>query len=184
MAELVLDINVSGEESIDADFKAFQKELISSVEKAMDDVGADMIEALKKHIETDVYKAYPNPKEYERRSKNSELGRALNDMKANTTVYNKGAGVSLEYKPTGEHENSAWHTADGDDLIGRIEKKNPPYFKKAQGMVPERPFWQNFVNEMIEGEELERFFVSAMLMRGVEIEESGGVVRESGDGDY
>lgn len=178
-----LNVTVSGLESIDNDWKAFQADFTEKLRKAMDDVGADMLDALKKHIISDVYGAY-RPKTYQRRSKDESLGTPLSDMAKNATVYNKGAGVTLDYSPTGAHANENWHTADGNDLIGRIEKKSPPYFQKAQNKVPERPFWQNFVNEMVDQGELERYFAAAMAMQGEIVETGGAVTREPQDGEY
>ena len=176
-------VTVSGLDSIDEDFKAFQTELAAKVKASMDSVGTDMKNALREHIQKDVYDKY-SPKEYERRSDNPGLGRPLIDMEANVTVNNRGAGLSLIYSPTGEHENTAWHTADGDALIGRIENKNPPYFAKAQRAVPRRPFWQEFVNEMTDQDQMAVYFIQAMREQGIEVEMGDGVEREAEDGAY
>ena len=181
-SEIILNFKVSGESSIDKDLNAFKAELGTKVAKAMDDVGADMVELLKKHIISDVYEAYPRPKVYKRRSDNSSLGTPLSDMEKNTIVFNKGAGVSVAYIPMGAHAYRKWHTDDKDQIIGKIEKKSPPY-KWGNDTVPERPFWQYFVSELIEGGELDRYFASAMMMQG-EIVEPTGVIRQADDGDY
>lgn len=178
-----ITVTVTGLESIDEDFKAFQKELSAKVAAAMDDVGADMSFALQEHIQKDVYDKY-SPKVYQRRSENGSLGRPLIDPQANITINNRGEGLSLIYSPTGEHSNASWHTADDDDLIRRIEQKSPPYFAKAQGKVPPRPFWQNFVNEMTDQDKMAIYFAQAMREQGIEVELDTGVEREAADGDY
>lgn len=178
-----LTVKVSGLESIDEDFKAFQAELSAAVRGAMDDVGERMKDALKRHIEQDVYDEY-SPKVYQRRSENLLRGTPLNNMDANTFVFNKGAGLTLDYLPTGEHEVKKWSDEDGDDLVGRIEKKSPPY-NWGDDQVPARPFFQNFVDKMTTQGELGRYFIDAMRDQGVIVEDDGaGVVRESGDGEY
>ena len=178
MATILLDVNIIGNDSLEKDFKEWQIQLAKEVQAAMDDVGADMRAALARHVDTDVYGAY-TPKEYERRG---DGGLGAQAMRA--TIYNHGAGVSLEYKPSGNHENASWHTADTDELIGRIENKNPPYFKAAQRIVPKRLFWKNFVDEMVDDGELEDSFVRAMQMRGEEITADGNMAREANDGSY
>lgn len=178
-----LTVRVSGLESIDEDFKAFQAELSAAVRGAMDDVGERMKDALRRHIEQDVYEAY-TPEVYQRRSENLLLGTPLNNMDANAYVWNHGAGLTLDYLPTGEHETRKWSGADGDALVGRIEKKSPPY-NWGDEKVPARPFFQNFVDEMTAQGELGRFFVEAMRAQGIVVEDDGaGVARESGDGEY
>ena len=177
------EIHINGNGTLEQDLVLFQAELAKRVGNAMNDVGADMQDALARHIETDVYNKY-SPIQYQRRSENHGLGTPLNDMQANSHIYNKGAGVTIEYKPTGAHENASWNTANGDDLIGRIEKKNPPYFKKAQGKVPLRPFWQNFVDEMVDDGMLENFFAAAMRRQGEQVIEEGTIVRDANDGAY
>lgn len=178
-----LSIRISGLESIDEDFKAFQSEVSAAVRGAMDGVGERMKDALKRHIEQDVYEAY-TPKVYQRRSENLLLGTPLNNMDANTYIFNKGAGVTLDYLPTGDHAVAKWSGADGDALVGRIEKKSPPY-NWGDDQVPERPFFQNFTDEMTDGGALARYFAEAMLEQGVIVEEDGsGVVRDGEDGAY
>lgn len=203
MAEIVLNIEASGEGTLDDDLKAVMGEIGAAIKKSMDDVGADMADALKRHIDNDVYrKSIYNPKEYKRRSESNGLGTPLNEMgdlsptgTGNATVYNHGGGLTFEYKPTGEHANSRWSSSatqsgsirnvDGDELIGRIEKKTPSY-NWGNNKVPPRPFWQNFVDEMVDDGELERFFVAAMRFhnKDLNIEESSGVIRDANDGNY
>ena len=81
---------------------------------------------------------------------------------------------------------SEFNKVDGDDLIGRIEKHDPEYnwLPKKGKQIPNRPFWQNFVDEMVDDAELERFFVNAMKTQGFEIEIGCGVERETSDGKY
>lgn len=178
-----MEININGGGTLEQDVAAFQLALGKLVGSAMNDVGTDMQDALARHIETDVYEAY-SPVSYKRRSENGGLGTPLNDMNANSHIYNHGAGVSIEYKPTGGHANEAWHTADGDALTRRLETKSPPYFKRAQGRVPPRPFWQEFVDEVVDGGMAEHFFAAAMRRLGEEVTEDGNLVRDANDGVY
>lgn len=178
-----LTIRIDGLNEIDKEFQDIQNQIAAAVRSSMDVVGIQMKNALKSHIETDVYDydVY-TPDVYKRRSENPALGTPLNDMDANTYIFNKGAGVTLQYLPTGEHTTKKWHDADGDDLVGRIEKFEPPY---NWGDAPPRPFFQNFVAEMVDQNELERYFMEAMAGNGFLVEsDETGVIRESEDGDY
>lgn len=186
MAEIILNIQISDDGLLETDLKNFQTELAKEVGKAMDDVGADMQDALAQHVETDVYARF-SPKEYERRG----AGGGLIAQARTAKIYNHGAGVSLEYKPDGNHpKEGEWEEigvvpVHGDDLIGRIENWNPRYsFPPRKKRLPKRPFWQKFVDEMVDDGMLEHFFVNAMRRQGEEIIEDGQIVREEKDGAY
>lgn len=210
--EIELKFEVTGQNSLDAEFRSFQALLASGMKKSLQEVNAEMQKALQKHIETDVYKAYI-PSEYERRSDNATLGKPLSDLEANVAFANtpvplvtdkeiKGQ-TSFHYLPSGEHSVKRWSSTtpqayldkvrlhppiinvDGDELIRRIETMNPRYNWKRPDLRP-RPFWQNFVDEMIDGGKAEEIFVDGMNFYAsqLEVEAGGGVERESGDGDY
>lgn len=172
------EIEVNGPGTLDDDFMAFQTALAKMVSMTIPDIGADMQDALKQRVKTDVYDAY-NPIKYKRRGDDG-LGAQAEKAK----IYNHGAGLSIEYKPSGEHSHANWHTADADELISRIETKRPPYFKRAQRKVPQRPFWYNFVSEMVDDATAEFYFANAMRRLGEDIIEDKNVIRETGDGDY
>jgi hypothetical protein len=191
--EIELKFEVTGQASLDAEFRGFQALLADGMKKSLLEVNAKMQEALKEHIEQDVYYAYV-PRVYERRSLNPGFGTPLSDLQANVgfsvtevQMHEKGVGgqTRFQYKPTGQHANSVWSGTDGDALIGRLENKSPAY-RWGNRKVPERPFWQNFVDEMVDGGKAEDFFVDGMNFYApqLEVEAGGGVERESGDGDY
>lgn len=185
MNDLTFNVIIEEKGSLEEDLENYkQKELGPSVYKALNAVADDMKEILVRRIEIDVYKAYPKPKQYKRRSKDTTRGIPLIDVKNNVWPVNKGTTLVFDYAPTGEHVRGDWHTADADDLIGRIEKKDPPYFPRAQAKVPPRPFWHNFVDEILENGLAERLFVNAMKANGEEVIETGDLIREPNDGDY
>ena len=66
-----------------------------------------MKDALQKHIKQDVYDTY-TPKVNQRRRENLLLSTPLNNMEANTYIFNKGTGVTLEYLPTSDHAAVKW----------------------------------------------------------------------------
>jgi len=193
--DIQLDFEVTGQDSLDAEFRGFKALLAMSMKKALEQVNTEMQEALKRHIERDVYAASVyKPKVYKRRSEHSGMGAPLSDMKTNVgfsdtqaSVEPQGVGAMTQFHfiPTGEHTVSKWHTADGNELIGRIEHKSPPY-TWGNNSVPERPFWQNFVDEMVDEGEAAEMFERAMTLMAptLELEADGSIIREPNDGTY
>lgn len=193
MAELEYTVQVTGLETIDQDWQKIYAEIKDQLETSSYFLMDSMTDVLKKHINEDVYEAYPNPKRYERRSDDPSLGTPLNSQKNMTGIppetTSSFAGIwvktGLEYHPTGEHDVVEWHTADDDELIGRIENSYPPYdFPK--GVPKRRLFWQNFVDELITDGVLESSFMSAMAAQGVtDLTSSAHTVeRDANDGHY
>lgn len=166
---------------LEDDLREEKKKIDAAVQAALGSVADGMKDALERHIQTDVYDAY-EPEVYLRRSENRALGTPLIDMEANVSSVQAGNALSFEYLPTGEHTVKRWATADGDALIRRIETGNPPYDFKDPG---NRPFWENFCNEMIVGGGLYDFFARAMAEAGYLVTpEGGGVEADGNDGEY
>ena len=208
MFEIDIKFQAEFNELFDSDIKQFQSELRNMMIKALPEVREDMKEALKRHIETDVY-SYSN-KAYPRRKDNPQFGPSLidfdtrgqmtpiGDIDANATW----AVVGFNYTPDGSHSgttadldpSSKYYDADNpraikpnpvhrDALIRRIET-GAGYDWKTK--VKPRKFWQNFINEMTETDALEDSFVRWLSLQDKEIlvEADGGVIREADDGAY
>lgn len=210
MAVLDLNFNVTGEDTLDADWNAEKALISAAVTHAMVKIGGLMTDALKKHIDKDVYAKFV-PKDYPRRSEHPQFGTPLNDVATNShaifdVIPGKiGGRVGLDYRPTGEHSGttadldaySAYYDADnprpikayppkgdrtdGDDLIRRIETGIGYTWRRKPG---KREFWKNFVNEMTDDGEIAATFRLAMLENGYQIDMADGVIREAGDGTY
>ena len=179
--------------------KDLQRQLYeSTVAKVHDAVVSESREVLQRHIRDDVYGMYQPQGElhYIRRSDKTGLGTSLlesaDEKHAKSIFQLKSGGVwesGIRYEPTGEHANFEWSDPDlePDRLIGRIEKKDPPYnFEPKKRKVPKRPFWQNFVEEMIEGGQFAQTVEKILKEQG--IAEPGdtitGVTRDESDGNY
>ena len=197
------DINVEVREGFNQISKEVEKELqkklyggaVAAVSSA---VATELRDVLGFHIRHDVYDAYEPTGliHYERRSENSGLGTSLlesadeDNAQSIFKLESNGSWTSgIRYEPTAEHENYEWSDPDlePDRLISRIEKKDPPYnFEPKKGKIPKRPFWQEFVAEMIEGERFAKTVEEILKEKG--IAEPGdsitGVVREESDGNY
>ena len=142
----------------------------------------DMRLCLQDHVEYDVYSKF-QPIEYVRRGENGGLA----DMRASATVYSDerdgGMNLTLLYQPSGATDgegNEIEPHVDGDDLINRIEKKDPEYNWRRK--PPKRPFFRNFVEEMLDGraeETLVRAMNGADPTLGMAADM--GVIREEDD---
>ena len=176
-----------------------QKQLYGGAVAAVNDaVVTELRDVLGFHIRHDVYEAY-EPKgliHYERRSKHRGLGTSLlesadeDHAQSIFKLESGGKWVSgISYEPTAEHENYEWSEPDlePDRLISRIENKDPPYnYEPRRGKIPKRPFWQEFVTEMIEGGRFAKTVEEILKEKG--IAEPGdsitGVIRDESDGNY
>lgn len=179
--------------NLDLEFrKWFTTEFQGKMVKGLLGLRDGMREALAQHVIKDIYNAY-SPNEYERRGDAGGLqAQALNatshaDGSPDGTSYR----IYINFSPNGNHPKEREWAEDGvrpvhgDDLIGRIENWNPRYsYPPRHKRLPKRPFWQNFVSEMVDEGMAEYFFTSAMRAQGEEVIEDGSIVREPGDGDY
>ena len=179
--------------------KDLQRQLYGGAVAAVNEaVVAELREILRRHIRDDVYGRYTPQGEmkYLRRSEHQGLGTSLResaDEDHAKSIFNMKSGGVWEsgicYEPTAEHENAEWSDPDlePDRLISRIENKDPPYhFEPKKRKIPKRPFWQNFVEEMIEGGQFARTVEEILKEKG--IAEPGdvisGIIRDESDGNY
>ena len=171
------------------------QEIANEIGAALTSVMEHSRDILKRHIDEDVYDhSIYTPKVYKRRSENEGMGVSLAEQtqeKPYTQVIAPALGKQangfwvqsrLWFHPSGEHKYKKWNTANDSELMGRIEKKDPEY-SWGQNEVPQRPFWQRFVDEMVDGGELEKSFVDAMSANEI-IEADGSVIEDPHDRTY
>lgn len=171
----------------DADLAALEAQVKTAALHAGTILQEDMRACLTEHIVDDVYDSY-DPDYYARRMSDG----GLLDIDKNTAgspppfVSGDGVEIELQYEPDGATDgdgNEIDYHVDGDGLINRIEKKNPPYnWRMANTRIPARPFFRNFVEEMIGGR-AEKTMVFGMNAAdpALGVAADGGVVRESED---
>ena len=212
MSDIKLDIKTS--ELTYKDFTEDLGKILSAnvMQGVSNRIVGEMNEALEYHIEEDVYKKY-EPKVYPRRSENPGFGISLNDIERNVILTVKaaegGTQITFNYRPSGSHSGTfgditadervltKWGvTADapikpkpvhGDDLVRRIETGKgydwkPP--KRGKTFTQPRPFWANFVEEMIDGGGFAGAAKRAFKAEGITLEGDVSVERETGDGNY
>lgn len=164
------------------DIAALEKQVKDAFRASRPALAEEMRQCLREHVVTDVYAAF-RPEEYVRR----EDAGGLLDMSVSATVYSDerdgGMNLTLLYHPSGatdgEGEPIDPHV-DGDDLINRIEKKNPEYNWRRK--PKKRPFFSCFVEEMLGGR-AEETLVRAMNGANPALELAGdmGMIRDEDD---
>lgn len=169
---------------LDEDMAALEQRFKAALAGALPVLGKDMVDCLAEHIQSDVYGADFFPTDYERRGENG----GLLDMNGNTTVSPVGDnGIQMDYEPSGEVDPPDKYGdqdyLDGDALIGRIEHLNPDYNWTRH--PPARPFFENFVKELVEGGRAEETLVRAMNQQDAELQiEANGYTGREGDEGY
>lgn len=171
----------------EADLAALEAQVKNAALHAGTILQEDMRACLTEHIVEDVYDAY-DPDYYTRRLSDG----GLLDIPKNTagsplpSVSGNGVEIEIQYEPDGATDglgNAINLHVDGDDLINRIEKKDPHYnWNVDERSIPERPFFRNFVEEMIGGR-AEKTMVFGMNAAdpALGVAADGGMVRESED---
>lgn len=177
MAELIGSL----EAEVDAQMRGLNAVFLS----ALDGVIAETKERLKQHVQKDVYDQW-SPSEYVRREENGGIididgSTRINGPFPQTQGKNIAAGFEMRYLPSGASEQ--WRDpADGNALIGRIETGTGYEWRTHPG---ERPFWHNFVDEMVQQNEFGEAVRRELLMMGIELE---GFLETTpgagGDGEY
>ena len=143
------------------DLEKEHKKIKTHVNYALTETGVEMTYDLISALRRDWYGQY-KPSVYERRTDNPSKGTPLGDMSNFDETYTDPTNQILHfvYNPTGTHENPDWNTRSGDNLIEWIQRmheyKRPgsdePYLK-----IPARPFWNNFIDELINGGIMSKF---------------------------
>lgn len=155
----MFDIKLTGADSISKDYKAFNTKVYKATQAGLMAVGSEFTKQLQKHIQKDVYDAY-EPKSYKRRV---DYGGGIPLISTeNMDLSIKPFQLTFSYEPSGR--NSHYPDSDyvdGDELINRIE--NSLYDWDGTGSIPERHFWNNFVDDMVGASgQAERIFVKGM----------------------
>lgn len=164
------------------DIAALETQVKKAFRASRPALAEDMRQCLREHVVEDVYDKL-EPEEYVRRRGTKGLA----DMNASATVYSDerdgGMNLTLLYHPSGATDGNGEPIdphVDGDDLINRIEKNDPAY--NWSGKPKNRPFFRNFVEEMLDGR-AEETLVRAMNGADptLELTEDMGMIRDEDD---
>lgn len=180
-----LSFSVSGVDEIDVDLSETWERIWDLTENGLNYVGAGMIPSLQNHLWRDWYYAW-QPKVYQRRTDDGGIGGGIGrplGSYLNMDYDSEPGTMEFRYEPTGEHFVDAWHTNDGDEIIEMIQY---PYNRwtwiPKHSHAPQRMFWNNFVDDQINGGIITSF-ARGMLPEFVVIPE-GGVADVVQDDEY
>lgn len=180
---MTVGVRVEGTETIAADLQKELQTIGRQFAQGLINAAPDIKDTLTKHIQRDVYDKL-EPKEYNRR----RFDGGIIDLDSNCTVKpyegsvdgdQISVAVRLSYKPDGTSDQWA-QPRHGDALIGRIESGDG-YEWWSPG---KRPFWKNFVDELIEGGALADAVFYGLNAAGLTVDGNIEAVRQSGDGNY
>lgn len=141
----MFDFKLQGADSISKEYKAFKTQVYRATQAGLMAVGSELTKQLQKHIQTEVYNGY-EPLSYERRVTHGG-GTPIISAK-NMDMEINGMSLTFRYEPSGK--NTRYPTSkyvDGDQLINAIE--NSKYTWDGTEDIPERHFWNHFVDEML-----------------------------------
>ena len=153
----MITINVTGQETLTEEIETFVKGVDSAIPVALNEVGAHLGEKLDTRLRDDWYNGY-KPHTYIRRTDNPIFGKGLmsDEYKDySVEIKPKTKRLTFTYEPSGEHAIESYHKRDKNALIRSIETG------ELYGDPPPRPFWENFVDELENGDAMD-LFITAM----------------------
>lgn len=176
-----MKVTVEGIDSIDKDFDAVMKEIDNAVNYGLDIVKEDMTNALQVHIIEDVYEKY-EPRVYLRRFDYPEYGVSMSDS-SNMDGWIENGRLHFFYTFSGW--NTAFedfpHYSQSDKIIKAIQDGGNYPWDVA---LEPRPFWDNFVADMIDKGMAEQYLVKAMNYYDdrLQVKGDGKVIKDGNDG--
>lgn len=143
------------------DLEKENQTLKEHVNYALTQTGVEMTYDLISVLRRDWYNKY-TPSIYERRTDDPSKGTPLGSIDNFDETYTDPQNQTLHfvYNPTGTHENIDWSNRSGNNLIEWIQKKHEykiPGSEEPYLTIPARPFWNNFIDEEINGGIMSKF---------------------------
>ncbi len=167
-----LSASVTG---LDEDIARIEGRFRAAMKNAMPALADDIAVCMIEHVQGDVYNKWW-PKDYKRRGANGGLA----DID-NSDFSIDDNSVKFTYLPSGETDQTDF-PVHGDALIGRIERRNPKY-NWAGHQPGDRPFFTNFLGEMIEEGRAERALVDGINAVDRTLEVMADLFSTTRDGD-
>lgn len=150
-------VTVQGQQTLTDEVDAEIQKIDSAIAPAMYIMGSEFEQMLNARLRQDWYDAY-KPHKYPRRTDNPIFGEGLmsDEYKDySVEIKPKTKRLTFTYEPSGEHAIESYHKRDKNALIRSIETG------KLYGNPPPRPFWENFVDELENGDAMD-LFITAM----------------------
>lgn len=145
-------VEVSGLDSLDKDYEEQLQTIDKAIPAGLSVVGNEMASALQRHVKNDVYAAY-KPKSYKR---TGEIG----DISNMTSTIDKSSNtLAFEYRFG--TESARPYFKDSDQVIAAVQDSDY-LWNVGNRKIPERPFWDNFFNELFSGNRVDEYFASGI----------------------
>jgi len=146
--------------SLESQLKKIEKQLQKKIRDVLkNEVAETVTETLLSHVKRDVYDAYPNPKQYERRYDDGGLadeGNIKSIVKGNTLIVENVTMSNEDYLPDGKKPYK---------IAGSIEYGTGyDYLDMA-----ERPFLENTRNDLRESGELNEAMRKGLERNGIKV---------------
>lgn len=145
-------VEVSGIDSLDKDYEEQLQTIGKAIPAGLSVVGNEMAAALQRHVKNDVYAAY-KPKSYKR---TGEMG----DISNMTSTIDK-ASNTLAFEYRFGTESARPYFKDSDQVIAAVQDSDY-LWNVGNREIPERPFWDNFFNELFSDNRVDEYFASGM----------------------
>lgn len=145
-------VEVSGLDSLDKDYEEQLQTIDKAIPAGLSVVGNEMAAALQRHVKNDVYAAY-KPKSYKR---TGEMG----DISNMTSTIDK-ASNTLAFEYRFGTESARPYFKDSDQVIAAVQDSDY-LWNVGNREIPERPFWDNFFNELFSDNRVDEYFASGM----------------------
>ncbi len=182
----MLTFKVQGVESIQGDYDEFNLQVSRATNYGLKSLASELIPALQRHIQSDVYAAY-TPERYRRRFDQPQYGRSIySEKNMNWNLVNRSGGqrsVEFTYEPNGRNAlyPNADYYPDGDTIIDVLQEDKGYLWRGMEGIGKERRFWDNFVDEVLK--EGDKWFVAGFngYDRELQAVTDGALTREGND---
>lgn len=145
-------VEVSGLDSLDKDYEEQLQTIDKAIPAGLSVVGNEMAAALQRHVKNDVYAAY-KPKSYKRTGEMGDISNMTStiDKSSNTLAFEYRFGT----------ESARPYFKDSDQVIAAVQDSDY-LWNVGNREIPERPFWDNFFNELFSDNRVDEYFASGM----------------------
>ena len=145
-------VEVSGLDSLDKDYEEQLQTIDKAIPAGLSVVGNEMAAALQRHVKNDVYAAY-KPKSYKRTGEMGDISNMTStiDKSSNTLAFEYRFGT----------ESARPYFKDSDQVIAAVQDSDY-LWNVGNREIPERPFWNNFFNELFSDNRVDEYFASGI----------------------
>lgn len=159
-------------EGLESEISSALGDVEKKIPGALQFVGAEMQDALVRHLREDWYEAWGAPQVYERDTDKNPAKGLMSKNRMRVEV--NGGNLLFDYVDAKRRSDGSW--TDEDEVIKIIGSNSgwefqPKKDKLGRTIIP-RPFWNNFVEEM-KNEGIINALVSGMKQQGETVQKDG-----------